>query len=359
MTQSNLHTFKHSVSFASESIVSTSIWRSYKFNFNGAPEPLESELNLIRDCFFKTSLQQHIISYSFAPIGSLKMEPDYVVIDEPVVLVALSTTNSAHSISELLSFLNFYLRAGLQEKVAISAIVRDKLKFLYQLLHLFIPADRIILLNDNETYRLRETWVRRNQHFCYLKSWNSIEYERHENTLVFDNLGYTVPFYSEDISIFLSKSAELYQAAKDIFPIYKKVMLAKLSTDPNMTTPGRALIIDGQVMRVLEAGGIKLVSIGDFKEITQYIATLFGAEKFVTSYGGAACTNRFFLNPSSEVVLIGNKQYAWEYEYPSDMGEHWHLRHSHLFPVKKQTVLLYHNDRVTEADAHRLVDLVN
>lgn len=359
MTHSKLHTFKHSQSFASERNVLSGEWETYKFNFNGAPEPIQLELSLVRDCYFECSLNQHIISYSFAPASRVKVDRPFTIIDEPVILVALSTTNSAHSICELLSFLNFYLREGLQEKVAISTIVRDKLKFLFQLLHLYIPAERIILLNENETYRLRETWVRRNQHFCYLTNWSNIEYERVENTLVFENLERTVPFYSEDISIFLSKSAELYQATKDILPMYKKIMLAKLSTDPNMTTPGRALVIDDQVMRVLKAGGIQLVSVSDFKDITQYIATLFGADKFVTSYGGAACTNRFFLNPNSEVVLIGNMQYAWEYEYPSDMGEQWHLRHSHLFPVRRQTVLLYHNDRVSESDAHRLVELVS
>lgn len=358
MTNNSVSNRAHASEIAYDSFVHKDIWRPYKFNYNGAASPSLLELNLLRNHCVMTTLTDHIITYYFADAGEKAATRDAIKIDEPTIVLAMSTTNSAHSISELLSFLNFYLSSNLKEKIAVSSIIRDKLKFLFQLLYQFIPEDRILVLIEGQSYQFSQVWIRRNDHFCLLKTWKDIPFTRNENTLVFHDLYAERINFNEDPGIFLEKSNEIFHAFKDRYGSFDKVMLAKLSTDVNMTTPGRALEVRPNVLSILEKGGIKLLSLSDFADVTEYVASLYGAEKFITSYGGAACTNRFFLNPEAEVLLIGNKHYAWEYEYPSDQGDQWHLRHSHLFPVKKQTVLLYHNDQVTVQDAHRILEIV-
>lgn len=335
-------------------------WSVFGFNYTSAPKPMLGEINLVRDAVIAFEKTDHFIHYLVADEG-IDLSTDIVrPIEHPILILALSTSNSAHSLSELISFLNFYVENNLDIKIGVNSFIVEDLPFIFQLFELFLPADRVVLLNARYKYRVGEVLFRRNNHFNYLKIWNNIPYSKVDNCLTFQDMQYTRHDYLDDPSLIMEMCEKIYKAASAKYPLYERVMLAKVrNPDESMTTPDRAMTFDASAKAQLEMAGIKFLQIQEFANIQHYLATLYGAKVFVTSYGGAACTNRFFLNPNASVVLLGNNQYKWEYEYPSDDGEYCHLRRSHLFPVKRQTVLLYHNDIATEADINRIIRLAD
>lgn len=334
-------------------------WKPYLFNFNGAPSPLYEEVSYLEDAYVAISRVDHLILYLVAEDNAPVDRKACTEIDDPVLILALSTTNSAHSLSELISFLNFYVDNKLDVKVGVGAVVQEKLPYLFQIIQQFIPTDKLVILESDQRYFMKSAWIRRNLHFNYIKTWMNIPYEEQGDELTFRDLQSTSEDYLDTPELLQKLAADIYTANKHKYPHYDRVMLAKTRDDKAMTTPGRAMELTPEGRAKLEAAGIKILSVANFSGIEEYLTVLYGARVFVTSYGGAACTNRFFLAPDAKVLLIGNLHYKWEYDYPSDMGAQWHIRHSHLFPVAEQKILLNHSDTLSEDNAGRIIDLVN
>ena len=336
-----------------------SSWSLYGFRHNsgGRVAPRIGELNQIRQRYVATTNVHRSICYMISDQNASVNVASCSKLSEPLIILALSTTNSAHSVSELISFINFYSSNNLDINVGISSVVREKMPFVFQLFGLFVPPERIVVLDAGHKYYVEEAWFRRNTHINYLTTWNRIPFKREGNILEFSNLQETARDYCDDPELVMRKCNRIHAAFKERFSQHSHIMLAKLSTDGAMTTPGRAMELGSKARTAIEAAGIRLVAVRDFSSIEQYIATLYGAKTFITSYGGPACTNRFFLNPEADVLLLGNLAYRYEYAYPSDAGEYSHLRKSHLFPVRRQTVVLDHNDVIDDADVRRIVEL--
>ena len=134
-----------------------------------------------------------------------------------------------------------------------------------------------------------------------------------------------------------------------------------------------SVTISESIRSRLEAGGVAVLQFSDFANLEEYVSTIRAAKVFVTSYGGAACTNRFFCSPDARVILIANNAYRAEYRFPedpgsraligvarsfgSDCGAFPHIRAAHLFPVAEQIVLLDQSDTMTDAEADRILRL--
>ena len=326
-------------------------WQPYAFNFNGAAHPPLNEVSVVRDAVIAFAKQDHLLLYL---VASSPEEVWGERLDEPLILLTFSTTNSAHSMCELLSFVHFYNALENKPDIGVSQLIADHLPFLYQLLGLLVPPNRIRWLRTDTRYRVTTLWMRRNRHMNAIANWADIPFTSDNGVMTFRDIDTRARF--DDDPRPLNEAARRVALASRS-PTPERVMLIKTVDDRSSTTPGRAMALPSGLRGQIEAAGIAVISVGDFADIGQYLATLYNARLLITSYGGAACTNRFFLNPECDVVLLGNRHYAFEYEYPSDYGEQWHLRHSHLFPVRRQRVLLDHNDTFDQAEVDRLLAL--
>ena len=333
-------------------------WKMYPFNYVSSPDlPPWGQVNQLHDFQLGFSLDGHFISYLIQDDPQYWASEGVINYDEPVFILALSTTNSAHSISELLSFIDFYNRIGCSLRIGVNSFIVEKLPFLYQLLQTFISQDKILLLDSLNKHAFKRAWIRLNVHLNFVNAFQDIPYTEDGKVLRFENLQPMAKMFLEDPSAVMAKAAELHAKWSATHDLPEKVMLLKTSEDKVVTTPGRAMEISPALKQRFIDSGIAVVSIGDFSCIEEYVATLYGAKVFITSYGGPACTNRFFCNPNARVILLANLHYQWEYEYPSAGGAYWHIRHSHLFPVAEQLVLLDHNNEMAEADYHRILEL--
>jgi hypothetical protein len=103
---------------------------------------------------------------------------------------------------------------------------------------------------------------------------------------------------------------------------------------------------------------IQFISMKDFKNIEHYICVLYHAKNIIFSYGGPCCTNRFFCNPESNVIVLCNMHYKPEYGGYPEKNEYHHVRHSHLIPVKKQTFLLDLENYIDETNVNKILNLL-
>jgi hypothetical protein len=335
-------------------------WKVFRYNYVAEPHIAPwgelAAVDNVQVAFFRTD---GFINCLVQDDPALFAKGGVVEIPQPIHLLLLSTTNSAHSMSELMSFIRFWRAHGQDYDIGVSSIVMDRLPFLYQFLRLCVPIDSIVILKEDTKYFVRKAWMRRNIHMNMVEAFQNIPFEQRGDLLLFRDLWPTCSMFIEDPTPFnavAERTASAY-AARHQTP--KRVMLLKTKADVGATTPGRAMEISPEVKAFVEAAGVKVLGIGDFSGIDEYLATLYGAEVFITSYGGPACTNRFFCNKDARVILLGNLHYKWEYDYPSDGGAWWHIRHSHLFPVREQIVVLDHNNEMTAADAARILRLAD
>lgn len=343
-------------------------WRSYLFNFNGDPGIKNGEVNHLRNIGLSFAESSIFILTRFLEdeeeLGMIRSE--LIEIDEPLLLLAISIKNSAHAISEITSFVNMYRRLENPPRVAVCGYVRDFLPFMYQLIELLIPPERIVLLDPAKRYLLREGWIRRNTHMNTLKTWRTVPYSFDGQLVRFRDLGRFLPDHDDSPECLMRLARQTYEECRHDYPPHPDVMLVKTSADTGMSTPDRAMTITPSAKYRLELEGISVLAIDDFADIRHYLTTLYQARNLITSYGGAACTNRWFAHPDARVIVLGNLAYRWEYNQSclidsssSEVyGVYWHMRHSHLFPVRQMDFLLDQPNEFTDYEAGRLVGVL-
>ena len=136
-------------------------------------------------------------------------------------------------------------------------------------------------------------------------------------------------------------------------------MLVKTNEDKYVFTRNRCIDkMNENVINIINNKNIKIISINNFKDIYEYICVFYHAKNIIVSYGGVACTNRFFCNPNSNIILIANLHYKYEYDYDNLSENYWHLRQSHLFPAKTQKVLLDFDNYIDENNIYKIFNLL-
>lgn len=334
-------------------------WPTYPFNFNGDPKrPPWREVNRTGPARFGFTRLDHLILYMIKQEAIDPLDRDSIRHDEPLIILALSTTNSAHSMSEMLSFVAWYKAIGSPYKVGVNSILGERLPFVTKLFREFIPADKIVDLDASRHHVAPALWIRRNLHMNSIVAWDQVPYDRQGDLLVFPSLEGVVNMFHESPKICMDMATRILERWSKTNEPADVVMLLKTSSDSSSTTPGRAMEMSPDIKMRFMAAGIKVVSIDDFATLDDYIGTIRGAKTFVTSYGGPACTNRLFCAPDARVIVLANEAYRWEYEYPVESGEYWHIRHSHLFTAAKQAFILDHPNVMTNVEADRLLALI-
>jgi hypothetical protein len=327
----------------------TDEWFAYPFNYNGAAHPPLREVNDISDTLLSLGSVEHFLTYHFRPSSPDHDRAAAETIDDPLMVVAISTSNAGHAMSEIMSFVNFARDLPSGVKFGVSQAFVDKLPLIAQFFQRLYDADRVVVLRADQTYRLQHAWIRRENHFNASCNWMDLDYTINDNVLSFENLHERIKFDDDP--------APVHSLVRR-YPLHDRVMLLKTADSRNLTTPGRALILDESYRTAIQNSGFHLVSVEQFESVEEYICTLYHARQIVFSYGSTTCTNRFFVNPTCDVIVLANQAYQFEYDYPVSTGAHWHVRHSHLLPVRRQRVVIGHNNVFSEADVINLLGLV-
>ena len=295
-------------------------------------------------------VKPYFITYTLSPISTTSKQ-----IMEPIELLLLTTTNPAHSICEFISFYDYFGKE-ITRKIGINTLIIEKMPYLWQIIKLFIPADRILILQQNKLYSFNSLFLRQNAHFVYTNNWSECAFTLVDKVMTFNNLQGIRDTYSVSCAPFFSKIKEIYEAHKHQYQLHDSIMIIKNPKEKLCVTPHRALEYPADdVLAVLEASSIRLIQISDFADIYEYICTLYHAKKLIFSYGGPMCVNRFFCNPEASIVVLANLHYRSEYE--SDQA-YSHLRQSMLAPVQSQIFLLDIPNRVTVEHIHLITKLL-
>jgi hypothetical protein len=329
----------------------------YIFNYDNNPNlPKYNEENIKHNQYIRIDYVQNLFNIYYIdniPDNNYKINE----INNTIILFLISTSNSAHSISEIIDFLNYYKNK--ENYIGISIYIKTKMPFLYELITIFIPENKIILLYDNIIYKIDILILYRNHHFNYLKNWDNISFLKNNNILYFNNLeNIKENFYSNSLFLF-DKVEEIYSNNKDKYILYDNICLIKTNIDKFVATPNRCLDnLNDEIINIFNNNNIKVLSINNFKNIYEYICVFYHAKNIIVSYGGVACTNRFFCNKNSNIILIANLYYKNEYEYNNKNQLYWHIRHSHIFPAKKQKVLLDFENNININNINNIINLL-
>jgi hypothetical protein len=330
----------------------------YVFNYNGDINlPKSSVENIYNNIYCNVSYIQHINLYDFDK-KNVKNSRNIINISEHINIMLISTTNTAHTLSEIIAFLNYYKLNNYTNKICIYENIINKMPFMYQLILLFIPKNQIIILSSSNTYYFSKLITHRNQHFNYTKCWDTVPFIKKDNNLYFENLQYLKTQFFCDSMFLFDKVAEIYELYKNSYELYDNIMIIKTNNEV-ATTPNRGFhCLNNNIYDILKNNNITVLKITDFKNIYHYICVLYHAKNIIFSYGGPACTNRFFCNPDSNIIILANKHYRDEYEYNNNDKSYWHVRHSHLIPVLKQTFLLDFDNYIDTTNIKKILSLV-
>ena len=155
------------------------------------------------------------------------------------------------------------------------------------------------------------------------------------------------------------KAAEIYNNYKYKYNLNDSIMLVKTSREKYSVSLHRSIEYpNNDVLKIINDNNIKFVEISQFKDIYEYICTLYHAKNIIFSYGGPMCTNRFFCSPNANIIVLGNLHYRSEYEYENESKIYWHLRHSMLTPVKSQHFLLDFENYFTVENIKKVISLL-
>lgn len=332
--------------------------KQYIFNYNGDPNlPPYGEENTYINNYVRIDCIHACNQYYIDVI------PDnlpVIEINKKIILMLISTTNSAHSLSEIIDFINYYKKEiNFNNIVGISEYVVSHLPFLFELIKIFIPENNIIILNASNIYKFDIIITYRNFHFNSLDNWNEIPFIKENNTIYFNNLYNVRNNFKCDPSFLFEKFEEIYNEHNHKYNLYDNIMLIKTGVDKYVFSHNRCMeILEDNIKEILNSKNIKVLSVNDFKDIYEYICVFYHAKNIITSYGGVACTNRFFCNPNANVVLICNLHYKYEYEYDNENEMYWHMRHSHIFVSKQQKVLLDFENKIDINNLNKILNLL-
>jgi len=264
--------------------------------------------------FIKITSKSHIFLNYFIDDkpDNLDNLDETIYYNNKMISCLISTTNSAHSISELISFIDFYNKNSYTDDIIINEDFKTYLPFLYQLLTLFIPENKIYVLLHNKLYNFSNLLIYNSHHFNYLEKWDTIPFINNNNTLYFKDLEYSRNMFLVDSLFLFKKIEEIYNTHKDKYNLYDNIMIVKFNDDKNVSTPDRGFtVLSNEVKTTIEQNNINIISVNKFKNIFEYICVLYHAKKIIFSYGGPCCTNRFFVNPLAEVIVLACKTFTF------------------------------------------------
>ena len=168
--------------------------KQYNFSFSGQTEPKQDEEEIHNNIFVKMILKHNLTTFIEYFIDDKIDEVDQInsnnicTINDEATFLLISTGNSAHSICEIISFINYYKNISPNKVIVISEYVLEILPLLFDLIKLFINNDKLIILKKNTIYKFNTLVTYRNIHFNYITNWPNINFSKNNDILRFNNL---------------------------------------------------------------------------------------------------------------------------------------------------------------------------
>lgn len=328
----------------------------YIFNYNSNPLlPKCGEESIENDKYINVSQSQDSVYNIYYINEQLQTNKEIVFISENVIILLISTTNSAHSISEIISFISYYKSNNYSNTVLVSEYFIKSLPLLFEFLKLFIPEERFIIIYEKYEYKIQTLITFRCVHYIHSTSWNMVDFIYLNNNLYFENIQYIKnEHYKPADEETFNKVKQIYDNHKNEYQLYDNIMLIKFNNEI-CTTPNRGIKpLSIEIENMFKSKEIKIISIQHFQNINHYLCQLYHAKNIVFSYGGPCCTNRFFCNPNANIIVIANKHYEAEYDYDNANKMYWHVRSACLIPVKRQIFLLEFENEINNENIDRI-----
>ena len=337
-------------------------WHIYPFNFGNASNCVVGEVIILQDVLLNTLMATNgHIQYLWKDDPKEENEPHAQTehVAGNGIICNISGNNSGHALSEIMSFLNYFLSCDETfDWLAVSSAFADCNKFMFGLLCQFVPRAKIRLLKTGTNYRFDRITLRRNRWFNAVADWRSIRHTRTDGLVHLTSLTYLLEKYQDSPKLIVDLSKKLYSEASSKYNLSKKVLLIKTTDNPLSVTRDRAFYLPKSAKDIALQAGFDIFDFQKIANIEEYICVLHHADIVVFSYGATACTNRFFLKESCTVVLLANSSYKAEYNFKAQ-DDLWHPLHSHTFPVNRQVIWLDYPDVITDADMEQLMLMVD
>jgi hypothetical protein len=343
--------------------------KEYKFQFDvvrdgGLTVAPDGEENIHTDVFVKIS-QRGILFVNHIDEELDKEDEehknDICYINDATTFLLISTINSAHSMCEIISFINYYKNTDCKNKIVVSEYFVEVLALLFDLVKLFIDEDKIIILNKKTIYKFNTLITHRNHHFLRTLNWHKVEFTKNNNILQFNDIEYIPYIFSLNTLFLFDKVKEIYETHKNEFELFDNIMLVKTKDNKNTTSSHRGMdVVDENIHNILKKNNIKFLTIPYFKNVRHMICVLYHSKNAIFSYGGPCCTNRFFCNPKANVIVLAHTHYRYEYETNNtqEKQDYSHVRKSHLHPVKSLSFLLDFENNINENNVNDILQLI-
>jgi hypothetical protein len=335
---------------------------NYKFDLAMSDPGILNQEEVFNDIFIKTQFDDSCIDYTSIHYSlGTSTEETFVQVDNPITLLCIPRINTAHAISEIIDFLLYYFKNhDTITLVGIANTMKIKMPFLFKLICLFIPIEKIFILEDTILYKCSKLITYRLHHFNVVHNWNHFDYIEEningKNRLTFSPKN--TPFhYLRNPDFLFEKIRSIYVEHHTKFQLYDKIMLIKTSKDTNIASKNRCMEYPSDsIFEKLKTNNIHFLNLIDVKSIEEYICILYHAKIAIFSYGGPACTNRFFCNPEATVIVFANNHYSSEWNADKQYS---HIRHSHLHPVNKQIFLLDFANHLDDDNLQEVLNIAN
>ncbi len=334
-------------------------WANYRdtYYYPTSPEAPRSEINRLQNVFCSYSIEP---SNLFLSCSFTELPPEQAAVShhfrEPVLMLCITGFNAAHLLSHIISFVNFYsdlarempLLAS-QLRIAIPGEMQSLLPHIVDVFKRLLPSARLLLLQADTCYAFDLIILRRNTWFTWLEGWQKLKFVQTADTLTFADLSWVLQDFSDDLRPLMDLVKCVYEDNRHRFPVCEKIILFKLADGSFMQTPRRAIVLSEEAKSLAVESDFKFISPSQFTSLEEYLVTLYSARTVVFSYGGATCTNRFFLHPKASVLLVAHESYRDEWNPNPPGQEFFHICHSHICPVSQQRVLLHVPDTIDAA----------
>ena len=189
-------------------------WHIYPFNFGNASNCAVGELIILQDVLLNTHMATNgHIQYLWKddPKEANAPHAQTECVAGNGIILNISGNNSGHALSEIMSFLNYFLNCDETfDWLAVSSAFADCNRFMFGLLCQFVPRANIKLLKTGTIYAFDRITLRRNRWFNAVGDWRSIRHTRTDGLVHLSSLTYLSEKYQDSPRLIMDFSKNLY-----------------------------------------------------------------------------------------------------------------------------------------------------
>jgi hypothetical protein len=236
-------------------------------------------------------------------------------------LVYFTQFNAAHNMCNFIRAYYEYTKLDNKPHIYVTRGIFET-PFIFKLFELLFKIDSYTIINENTNYECKSIYIP--QYIWYTNAPEyPITYDMDGIIRVYNTNGALNTQYNElydPLLLFNSVINKVYEDNKHKYKTYDNIFLVKSNLCSDSTTPGRQINLTLDIPEFLEKNNYLIVLPHKIEDVIEHIVQMKAAKNIITSYGGAACTNRFFFNEHATVKVICNVQYKSEYDLE------WHNR---------------------------------